>query len=61
MHGLIPLPNDVLLQEGEENTSVLNAFAVADRWISRGINSLCAMLLKTGLINQDLSSGSLGV
>lgn len=56
VHGLIPLPNDVLLQEGEENTSVLNAFSVADRWIGRGINSLCAMLLKTGLINQDISS-----
>ncbi len=56
VHGLIPLPNDILLQEGEEDTSVLNAFAVADRWIGRGINSLCAMLLKTGLINQDMSS-----
>lgn len=56
VHGLIPLPNDVLLQEGDEDTSVLNAFAVADRWIGRGVNSLCAMLLKTGLINQDFSS-----
>lgn len=56
VHGLIPLPNDVLLQEGEEDTSVLNAFAVADRWIGRGVNSLCSMLLKTGLINQDISS-----
>ncbi|MGC6424221.1 MAG: cell division protein FtsZ [Lentimonas sp.] len=56
VHGLIPLPNDVLLQEGEEDTSVLNAFAVADRWIGRGVNSLCLMLLKTGLINQDFGS-----
>jgi len=56
VHGLIPLPNDVLLQEGEEDTSVLNAFAVADRWIGRGVNSLCAMLLRTGLINQDFGS-----
>lgn len=56
VHGLIPLPNDVLLQEGEEDTSVLNAFAVADRWIGRGVHSLCAMLLQAGLINQDLSS-----
>lgn len=56
VHGLIPLPNDVLLQEGEEDTSVLNAFAVADRWIGRGVNSLCSMLLKTGLINQDFGS-----
>jgi len=56
VHGLIPLPNDVLLQEGDEETSVLNAFAVTDRWIGRGVNSVCAMLLKTGLINQDFSS-----
>ena len=56
VHGLIPLPNDVLLQEGEEDASVLNAFAVADSWIGRGVNSLCAMLLNTGLINQDFSS-----
>ncbi|MFP4070079.1 MAG: cell division protein FtsZ [Opitutales bacterium] len=56
VHGLIPLPNDVLLQEGEEDTSVLNAFAVTDQWIGRGVNSVCAMLLKTGIINQDFSS-----
>ncbi|MEM7791005.1 MAG: cell division protein FtsZ, partial [Verrucomicrobiota bacterium] len=56
VHGLVPLPNDVLLQEGEEDTSVLNAFAVADRWIGRGVNALCAMLLKTGLVNQDFGS-----
>jgi cell division protein FtsZ len=56
VHGLIPLPNDILLQEGDEGTSVLNAFAVTDGWIGRGVNSLCAMLLKTGLINQDLGS-----
>ncbi|MAS63976.1 MAG: cell division protein FtsZ [Coraliomargarita sp.] len=56
VHGLITLPNDVLLQEGEEDTSVLNAFAVADQWVGKGINSICAMLLKTGLINQDFSA-----
>jgi len=56
VHGLIPLPNDVLLQEGDEDTSVLNAFSVTDKWIGRGINSLCSMLLKTGLINQDFGS-----
>lgn len=56
VHGLIPLPNDMLLQEGEEDASVLNAFSVADKWIGRGVHSLCAMLLKNGLINQDLGS-----
>jgi cell division protein FtsZ len=56
VHGVIPLPNDVLLQEGEGDTSVLNAFAITDRWIGRGVNSLCAMLLKTGIVNLDLGS-----
>ena len=56
VHGLIPLPNDVLLQEGEEDASVLNAFAIADRWVERGIHSLCTLLLKNGLINQDFGS-----
>jgi cell division protein FtsZ len=56
VHGVIPLPNDVLLQEGDEDTSVLNAFAVADQWIGRGVHALCAMLLEIGLINQDMSS-----
>ncbi|MGC6454904.1 MAG: cell division protein FtsZ [Coraliomargaritaceae bacterium] len=56
VHGLIPLPNDVLLQESEENSSVLSAFSVADQWIGRGVQSICSMLLKTGLINQDFSS-----
>lgn len=56
VHGLIPLPNDVLLQEGDDHTSVLDAFAIADQWIGRGVQALCAMLLKTGLINQDFAS-----
>ncbi len=56
VHGLVPLPNDVLLQESEENSSVLSAFSVADQWIGRGVQSICSMLLKTGLINQDFSS-----
>lgn len=56
VHGLISLPNDVLLQEGEEDTTVLNAFAVTDQWIRRGVASLGAMLFKNGLINQDFGS-----
>lgn len=56
VHGIIPLPNDILLQESEEETSVLNAFTVADGWVERGIHSLCTLLLKNGLINQDFGS-----
>lgn len=56
VHGLIPLPNDMLLQEGEDDMSVLNAFVVADSWVERGIYSLCTLLLRNGLINQDFGS-----
>lgn len=56
VHGLIVLPNNMLLQEGEEDATVLNAFAAADRWIGQGIHTLCAILLKTGLINLDFST-----
>ena len=56
VHGLIPLPNDMLLQESEETTSALDAFAVADRWVERAVGSLCALLLQKGLINQDFGS-----
>ena len=56
VHGLVPLPNDILLQEGEEDSTVLNAFAVADQWVGHGVKALCSILLKTGLINQDFSS-----
>lgn len=56
VHGLVSLPNDMLLQESEEDDSVLNAFSIADRWVGRGVHSLCSMLLQTGLINQDFST-----
>jgi cell division protein FtsZ len=55
-HAVIPLPNDILLQEGTEQTSVLDAFARADVWIGRGVKSIWAMLSRTGLINLDFSS-----
>ncbi len=55
-HAVIPLPNDILLQEGGEQTSVLDAFARADVWIGRGVKSIWAMLSRTGLINVDFAS-----
>jgi cell division protein FtsZ len=53
---VIPLPNDILLQEGTESTSVLDSFARADEWIGRGVKSIWAMLFKTGLINLDFAA-----
>ncbi len=53
---VIPLPNDLLMQQGEESLNVLDSFRRADEWIGRGINSCCEMLFKTGLINLDLAT-----
>lgn len=53
---VIPLANDMLLQEGTESTSVLDSFAQADQWIGRGVKSIWAMLSRTGLINVDFTA-----
>jgi cell division protein FtsZ len=53
---VIPLANDMLLQEGTEQTSVLDSFARADEWIGRGVKSIWAMLSRTGLINVDFTA-----
>lgn len=53
---VIPLPNDVLLQESGENETVLDSFARADEWMGRGVKSIWAMLFKTGLINLDFAT-----
>ncbi len=53
---VIPLSNDVLLQEGTEQTGVLDSFARADEWIGRGVRSIWAMLSRTGLINVDFTA-----
>ena len=55
-HAVIPLPNDVLLQQMDEDASVLDAFALADQWISRGVRGIWSMLFQTGLINVDFAS-----
>jgi cell division protein FtsZ len=53
---VIPLPNDVLLQEAADNETVLDSFARADEWIGRGVKSIWSMLSKTGLINVDFAT-----
>ncbi len=53
---VIPLANDMLLQEGTEQTSVLDSFARADEWIGRGVKSIWGMLSRTGLINVDFTA-----
>ncbi len=53
---VIPIPNDVLLQDVADNATVLDAFAKVDSWISQGIRSICTMLFNTGMINIDFST-----
>jgi len=53
---VIPLPNDVLLQEAADNEAVLDSFARADEWVGRGVKSIWSMLFKTGLINLDFAT-----
>jgi len=53
---VIPLSNDVLLQECSDSTGVLAAFAQADAWIGRGVKSIWSMLFRTGLINLDFAT-----
>lgn len=56
VHGLFCLPNDLLMQEGVEGSSVVEAFALANQWIQQAIESLVGLLLKQGVINQDLNA-----
>ena len=53
---VIPLPNDVLLQESGDSDGLLASFARADEWIGRGVKSIWSMLFKTGLINLDFAT-----
>ena len=53
---VIPLPNDMLLQEASDHETVLDSFARADEWIGRGVKSIWAILFKTGLINLDFAT-----
>ncbi|MDD2762441.1 MAG: cell division protein FtsZ [Opitutaceae bacterium] len=53
---VVPLSNDILMQEGGDNMGVLDAFALADEWIGRGVKSIWAMLFRTGLINLDFAT-----
>jgi cell division protein FtsZ len=53
---VIPLPNDLLLQEADEGETVLDSFARADEWIGRGVKSIWSMMFRTGLINLDFAT-----
>ncbi|MCH6256667.1 cell division FtsZ family protein [Puniceicoccaceae bacterium K14] len=54
-NAVIPLPNDLLIQETDPDASILDAFAKADAWIERAIKSIWSMMHRPGLINLDFS------
>ena len=56
VHGLFSLPNDLLMQECAEGSSVIEAFDLANKWIQQAIEALVVLLLKKGVINQDLNA-----
>lgn len=53
---VIPLPNDILLQEAGEGETALDSFARADAWMGQAVRSVWAMLFHTGLINLDFAT-----
>jgi cell division protein FtsZ len=55
-NAVISLPNDVLLQQVDESATVLEAFAVTDEWVIRGVKSIWSMLFQSGLINVDFAT-----
>ena len=54
-NAVIPLSNDLLLQHAGEDESVLECFATSNRWIGRGVRSVCGMLEKSGLVSVDFA------
>jgi cell division protein FtsZ len=55
-HAVIPLPNDLIFEQVEETATLMEAFAMADKWIKLGVHSIWSMLFNTGLINVDFST-----
>lgn len=52
---VIIVPNDRLLQVVDKNTSLLEAFAVADDVLRQGVQSICDLINMPGLINLDFA------
>jgi cell division protein FtsZ len=52
---LIVIPNDRLLDVGEETTSVLEAFRMADEILLQGVQGITELITTPGLINLDFA------
>ena len=52
---LITIPNDRLLQVVQKNTSMMDAFSIADDVLKQGIQSISDLIAMPGLINLDFA------
>jgi cell division protein FtsZ len=52
---LIVVPNDRLLQISDEETSMLDAFRMADQVLYQGVDGITALITTPGLINLDFA------
>src|SRR5581483_6308512 len=52
---VIVVPNDRLLEVLEKNTSMLDAFKIADDVLRQGVQGICDLITMPGLINLDFA------
>ena len=52
---LVVVPNDKLLQIAEKNTSVLEAFNMADEVLRQGVQGISDLIVDSGIINLDFA------
>src|SRR5262249_46487471 len=52
---LIEVPNDRLLDVLDRNTSMVDAFRVADDVLRQGVQGICDLITRPGLINLDFA------
>ena len=52
---LVVVPNDRLLQISDKNTSMLDAFKMADEVLKEGVDGISSLISETGLINRDFA------
>ena len=52
---LVVVPNDKLLEISERNTTIQQAFSLADDVLKRGVDGICSLITDTALINLDFA------
>ncbi len=52
---LVVVPNDKLLQIAEKNTTMLEAFSMADEVLKQGVQGISDLIAEAGLINLDFA------